>query len=184
VAARERRRPDRHILMSDPIEFRVVTPHDLLRATLFSKCRLVATGCWEWHGWRRNGYGLLWHNGKNQSAHRVSYETFNRPIPDGMKVLHSCDNPRCINPNHLSVGTQKQNVAEREMRDRRDVRGEQIGTSKLTSEEVVEIKASALSLGKLAKQYGVAKQTIWKIRIGGAWKHLNAMPGIEVRDGR
>lgn len=70
-------------------------------------------GCWEWVGAKLvRGYGHLSHEGKYLLAHRVSYELHNGPIPDGLLVLHSCDNPACVRPDHLWVGTPKQNTED------------------------------------------------------------------------
>jgi hypothetical protein len=154
--------------------FHSVSDHDLKKATLFNKSRLGESGCWIWIGNKRHGYGLYWHEGKTQSAHRVSYEVFVGPIPKGLHLLHSCDNPSCINPSHLRPGTVKENMADREARGRRDVRGEQVGTAKLTTAQVLEIKASELSNKELSRIYGVRPDNIWLIRSGRSWKHLNA----------
>lgn len=156
------------------IGFMVVTNLDLLKATLFNRSRLAENGCWEWVGGKgAGGYGCFSVNGKNQKAHRVSYEAYKGKIPKGMVVRHSCDNPACINPDHLNIGTQRDNVADRELRKRRDVKGERVGTSKLTESEVLEIKASDESSSVLAERYGVYKTNIWAIRSGKSWKHLH-----------
>lgn len=166
-------------------DFQVVTDNDLLKARLFNKSRLSATGCWEWNkDWKRGGYGLLWHDGKNRQAHRVSYAAFSGPIPDGMVVRHTCDNPGCINPDHLVVGTIADNVADREERGRRDVKGEQIGTSKLTETDVLAIRASTLPSGALARKYGVHPTNIWAIRSGKSWRHLSAAKSAGENNGR
>jgi hypothetical protein len=155
-------------------EFKTVTDLDLLKFTLFNRTRLAENGCWEWVGYfGTGGYGAISQNGKNCRAHRVSYEAYKGTIPKGMVVRHSCDNPACINPDHLSLGTQKDNVADREARGRRDVKGEQIGTAKLTEAEVLEIKTSVESPSILAVRYGVDRSNIWAIRAGKSWKHLN-----------
>jgi len=70
------------------------------------------TGCWEWRGYILGGYGISWHNGKTHKAHRASYEKYKGDIPDGLLVCHSCDNPRCINPDHLWLGTQSDNMKD------------------------------------------------------------------------
>ena len=155
------------------VPFEKVSDNDLIRARLYNKCRLSDTGCWLWTGPTRAGYGVFYVGSKDRSAHRISYEAFIGPVPDGLHLLHSCDNPGCINPAHLRPGTVKENVADRESRRRRSVRGEQIGTSKLTYEDVVKIRSSVVPIAALAKQHGVDYQTIWKIRKGISWKHVS-----------
>lgn len=75
---------------------------------------LDGTGCWEWQAGRnKQGYGtFMYSTGKSTSAHRWSYAHFKGPIPEGLQVLHSCDYPPCCNPEHLRVGTQKENMKE------------------------------------------------------------------------
>jgi HNH endonuclease len=160
------------IAMAEKIKFRVVTELDYLKARLFNKCRLVDSGCWEWISANDGHYGLIYCNNKNNKAHRVSYEAFVGPIPKGLHILHSCDNPLCINPAHLRPGTAKENMADRDRRGRRDVRGEQIGTSKLTADDVIEIRKSTLGLKELGEKYGVDPSNIWAIRTGKSWKHV------------
>jgi hypothetical protein len=75
--------------------------------------------CWEWTAAKdRCGYGRIWHNNTNQTAHTVAYTTFVGSIPDGRHVLHSCDNPSCINPDHLSLGTHADNMRDKSIRGR------------------------------------------------------------------
>lgn len=78
-----------------------------------------STMCWVWTGAKyKNGYGWIKSFNKNVSAHRLSHELHNGPIPDGMEVLHSCDNKACINPDHLRVGTHAENMMEAAKRGR------------------------------------------------------------------
>jgi hypothetical protein len=74
--------------------------------------RCECGGCWEWTGGLRRGYGLIQADGKTVSVHRVSWELANGPIPVGMQVLHRCDNGKCLNPDHLFIGTQKDNIED------------------------------------------------------------------------
>lgn len=77
------------------------------------------TGCWEWTAERnRKGYGIFWRNASMTGAHRASYELHVGPIPDGLHVLHRCDNPPCVNPAHLFLGTNQDNVDDRQRKGR------------------------------------------------------------------
>ena len=160
------------------IDFRTISDADLLKATLFNRSRLGEGGCWVWVGSKRAGYGLMSKGNKTVSAHRVSYEAYNGEIPKGLVVRHKCDNPSCINPDHLELGTQQQNVADRENRGRRDVKGEQVGTAKLSEMQVMAIKNSPLSSAELAERYGVHKTNVWAIKSGKSWKHLHSAVGL------
>lgn len=86
---------------------------------------LVDGGCWTWLGAKdRDGYGQFRYTPKFQGkAHRFAYEVFRGPITKGLSVLHTCDNPSCVNPSHLYVGTNSDNMQDRSRRDRYDQRG-------------------------------------------------------------
>ena len=165
-------------------EFRVITHLELLKTVLMHRCRLAENGCWEWTSTTKNGYGVFESSGismpalksKKRGAHQVSYEAYHGVIPSGLVVRHTCDNPLCVNPDHLILGTQADNVADREARGRRkDINGEKIGTAKLTAKDILEIRASSESLTVLAKRYGVHKSNISAIRSGKSWKHLSVV---------
>jgi hypothetical protein len=71
------------------------------------------SGCWEWRGTKARGdYGRVWRDGLNRYAHRHAWGLVNGPIPDGMNVLHHCDNPPCVNPQHLFLGTYHDNAVD------------------------------------------------------------------------
>lgn len=122
------------------------------------------TGCWLWQGAiKSNGYGHLNIDGRTVGAHRVAYELHVGPVPEGMRVLHSCDVRRCVNPDHLHIGTAADN--SREMVER----GRYKGPSRLDSEARVEIRRR-LRAGEtqrsIAALYGVSQSTISNLSTG------------------
>ncbi len=135
------------------------------------------SGCWLFMGDRNNwGYGRIGEGGRGPKqrlilAHRASYEVHMGPIPDGIKVLHRCDVPACINPNHLFLGTLSDNVQDA-LRKGRHVapRGENQGCAKLTRAAVADIRQSKLSGSELARQYGVSRRAIRFAQQGDTWK--------------
>jgi len=90
-----------------------------LEAKIFAAVVVTDTGCWEWQRARSStGYGAIAVDRKTRGVHRVSYEVFIGPIPDGLCVMHRCDNPPCCNPAHLMVGTKGDNNADRAAKGR------------------------------------------------------------------
>jgi hypothetical protein len=140
--------------------------------------------CWLWDGCLdRDGYGLFWMNGRNARAHRAAFELFVRPLRRDELCLHDCDNPRCCNPEHLSAGTQRDNIRDCLRKGRRDavrpplLRGERNNHAKLTEIQVREIRdrfrPHVVTQQMLAHDYGVVTGTIKQIvqRRTWAWLH-------------
>lgn len=134
-------------------------------------------GCWLWTAYKtRTGYGKIRRGEKLVSAHRVSWELHNGPIPEGLCVLHECDNPACVNPAHLFLGTQVDNVADMVSKGRqRAPEGASVGTAKLAPAQVLEIRSrqgQGQSQRALAREFGVSKSQIGNILSGSFWRHL------------
>lgn len=133
-------------------------------------------GCWFWLGHlNEDGYGGIGVRGKSVLAHRASWEAFKGPIPDGLCVLHSCDIPCCVNPDHLSVGSQLENIADRVKKNRGRKTGN-VGEShplaRLTVEDVLAIRASSECQQDLADRYGVDQAHISAIQLRKRWKSV------------
>lgn len=130
--------------------------------------------CLEWQGSRHNqGYGIFWRDGKRIYAHREIYEASHGPIPKGMCVCHTCDNPPCINPEHLFLGTYLDNTRDMMSKGRFPI-GERVSWSKLTDADVLEIRKIGNSTPRflIAKRYGVHTTTIRDVLNNKKWKHL------------
>lgn len=129
-----------------------------LREKILERVKVTSAECWEWSGACNNkGYGQVWCGSSKKLlyVHRVMAEA-----PNGSTVLHSCDNPRCCNPEHLTVGTPKENSADMVAKGRSH-RG-----YKLEDEDVISIMQSAESGAVLARSFNVSQQTICDIRNG------------------
>lgn len=150
--------------------------------------------CWPWIGAvGTGGYGVFAVNRRIRMAHRVSYRMSVGYFDPSLKVCHRCDNPICVNPGHLFVGTQADNIADMDSKGRRRMacgssngsvtkphsrpRGERNTEAKLSSHDVNEIIACyiprVVTLSALASRFGVKKCTIWKIVKRRTWTHIN-----------
>ena len=155
-----------------------------LKSRLLAKIDICSeAGCWNWTASKSSGrYGKLEISGATLSAHRASYEVYRGPIPEGLFVCHRCDNPACINPDHLFLGTHADNMADKVKKGRhRTPRGSEVVTSKLTEADVLAIRASRVSNGCVAEQYGVDRSLISLIRTGKRWAHLRPPSQAEAR---
>lgn len=117
------------------------------------------------------GYGRIMVARVKYMAHRLSYSLNHGPIPDGYVVRHKCDNPSCINPEHLELGTQADNIADKVSRGRQ-ARGSGVGRAILTEESVKEIRSSPLKVSELSTLYGVSVVSIRNILRRKTWQHV------------
>ena len=135
--------------------------------------------CWEWTASKSRGYGQFRRNRKQEKSHRVAWTLTKGEIPSGLLVLHKCDNPVCVNPEHLFLGTYQDNMDDM-VEKGRDVKiagefGETHHSAKLTEEDVLEIrnlKKKGVKAKVLAEHYGVHQVTISSIVRKHTWKHI------------
>jgi hypothetical protein len=129
-------------------------------------------GCTLWVGMvSRFGYGRMKIDGRRIGAHRVAWELANGPIPDGLFVCHKCDVRRCVNPDHLFLGTQADNMADRNSKGRQ-VRGEKMHWAKLTPDAIEEIRTGGRDAIALATKFGISRNHIYNIRNRRSWRHV------------
>ena len=137
-------------------------------------------GCWMWVGSTAGTvmvYGRFRRSGERILAHRYSWELHNEPVPEGLLVLHTCDNTLCVRPDHLFLGTHKDNSQDMLKKGRANkARGERHGNSKLTEKKVRRIKEKYrrgdVTQAKLAEEFGVGEMQVSRIISGKRWAHL------------
>lgn len=144
----------------------------------------VSTNCWEWTGNQNGlGYGKFYTNGKHRRVHRVAWELVHGDIPPGEGyhgtcVMHLCNNQLCVNPDHLQLGSQAENMTYRNVLGRTrggGPAGEECGMAKLTNANVLEIRSllkQKVFACEIAKRFGVSPGTISHIKTGHTWSHL------------
>ena len=133
--------------------------------------------CWLWTGATRNGYGVMYDKRRGERktvyAHRVSFELHIGKIPTTKHILHSCDIKPCVNPAHLSIGTQRQNSIDA-------IKKRRWGGQILVERQVLDIRsqftATAGQMTSLAREFGVSISTIWRIVHNKNWRHLLPTP--------
>jgi hypothetical protein len=149
-----------------------------LKERILNRREISPTGCWLWTGSRdANGYGHIRVGERVLLVHRVAAAVFfsDFDLYGEICCLHNCDNPPCFNPEHLYTGTQADNIADRETRHRRNLRGSEIGTSKLTEDQVTQI-IRALQTGErqsdVARRIGIGKVAVNAIAKRRSWRHV------------
>ena len=145
-----------------------------IRTKFWVKVRKTRT-CWLWTAYvNGDGYGKY---RSTNYAHRWAWVEYNGSIPNGLWVLHSCDNPRCVNPSHLFLGTPLDNAKDRDDKGRNNApKGIAHGMSKLSEKQVIEIRTRAETKEELqrtiAKDYGVGQYVVSQILLRKRWRHL------------
>lgn len=123
-------------------------------------------GCWDWIGATVSGYGVLNIGTKNILAHRLSYILNISDELQGLNVLHKCDNRRCCNPEHLFLGTHKDNTRDMVLKGRAK------GNGKLTPLQIQAIRADNRKQAEISKEYGITRIQIWRIKSHKVWKFI------------
>lgn len=136
-----------------------------------------SNGCWDWNGSKDNyGYGFFSVGKKMRRVHRVSWNLYNGEILNGLYVLHKCDNPSCVNPDHLFLGTQQDNMRDRAVKGRNpDTRGCKNGRAKLKEDDIIEIRKLLLNgetRTSIAVKFNVSTAAIRHIDIGKTWSNI------------
>ena len=134
------------------------------------------SGCILWCGATNRpegGYGVLNVEGRTRYVHRLAWETENGAIPANMNVCHRCDVRLCINPAHMFLGAQAENMADMVAKGRQS-RGARRPLAKLSADAVRDIRTASGTLAEIAERFGVSFQNVARIRAGQTWKHVEA----------
>ena len=130
------------------------------------------SSCWLWIGNKnKKGYGRFWLQGRNESAQRVSWALVFGRFNRRLYILHKCDNPSCVKPTHLFLGTLADNIVDRENKNR-SAKGERNGNSKLTIAKVKLIRQSADPVGVIATEFGIDRTQVYNIKKKKQWAHV------------
>lgn len=169
-----------------------MTPNELralpLRERLLAQATITLHGCWEWTGRRdKDGYGIAKLKGKSRRAHRLIWQATFGTIPDRLLICHQCDNPPCIRPDHLFLGTPKGNIQfsvargrHAILKNRKDQPGEKNGQAKLSRADVMLIAKSKNGSRKVAAEFGISKTQVLRIRRGQSWSFLHSPTALKI----
>lgn len=178
----------RQVISRNPANGRVLgavkrTPEQCV-TDFWARVHRPKSGCWEWQGGKKSkikgrDYGVVWMRGKKRNAHKIAWEYSNGPVPDGLFVLHSCDNPPCCNPEHLFLGTHLDNVKDCISKGRGNrEKGQDRYNAKLSEKDILEIRERYKPRDKtdsgraLANQFKVRTSMISAIINRRRWKHI------------
>lgn len=138
--------------------------------------KIPGIDCWLWSGVTvRGGYGRFAFNRSKYRAHRFSWIISNGNIPDELQVLHRCDNPPCVNPAHLFLGTNKDNIADKVAKGRASrwaPRGSDGSNAKLTDNQVLSIRDDKRIYRLIAADFGITSRQVCSIKLRRQWKHI------------
>lgn len=147
-------------------------PGTLAQRIKWRSKRNKKTGCVEWTAHRSpKGYALIWWQTATWRVHRLVWTLRHGKIPDGLKVLHKCDNRACINLRHLFLGTDTDNMRDRD-RKQRQARGERMHNAVLTAAKVRYLRRVKITATALSRRWGISITAICKARAGDTWKHI------------
>lgn len=140
---------------------------------------VTESGCWIWMGsLQRNGHGQMFIDGGLSGAHRASWILFVGPIPEGLCVCHKCDVYSCVNPSHLFLGTQKDNMDDM-ARKGRSAKGENSHVSKLTERDIISIRNDTRTCRVIGADYGISCGHVSLIKTRKSWRHIHDSPEHE-----
>lgn len=138
-----------------------------IKERLMEKMTPAPNGCWEWTGgMRADGYGLVWFEGKAQRAHRIAYQVLKGPLDTKDVLCHKCDNRKCINPDHIFIGSRADNVRDAASKNRMP-HGKSHWNATLSDAQIAMIRSiEGVTYTEIARQFGVAQSTVSRLRSG------------------
>lgn len=156
----------------DPVGNPVVRRANLLEMRFLASFKKDGNGCWLWTGaMNTSGYGKVMRGKKHKGAHRVSWERVNGPIPDDLCICHKCDVRRCVNPDHMFLGSIRDNFDDMRAKGR-NARGETNGMAKLNEADVKRIRRDKRLNYVIAADYGVSSVLVGKVKRREVWAHV------------